>query len=270
MTPLVCPACRHVANGDLHVRTLDAHGALLGCACGATFPVVDGVPILFRDVDAWLAGEGAEALRRTDLAPELDARITRGMGGAQERNATLVGVFARSTEGPLQEWLRARVSALEGAVLEIGAGMGATRRPDVVALDHNLALLRRHPGFRVCGDAADPPFLPGSFDAVVLPNLLDACAEPGIVLAQADALLRPGGHLVVTCAYAFHPDVTTRARWFDAAQLSAALDGRGALLGFEIAHRLVEDVDRILWPIALTERLTHTHAVHALISVKST
>jgi len=147
--------------------------------------------------------------------------------------------------------------------------VGATRRTDIVALDHNLALLRRHAGFRVCGDAADPPFLPASFDAVVLPNVLDACADPAVVLAQADALLRPGGRLVVTCAYAFHEDVTPRSRWFDPEHLVAALDGRGGFFGFPFSHRVVEATDRIPWPIALTERLTHTHAVHALISEKS-
>ncbi len=267
--PLVCPACRHVADGNLHLRTLSPVGGLLGCGCGATFPVVDGVPLLFRDLDAWLRAEGTEALRRSDLPPDTAARITLGLGGSSARNAALIDVYDRSREGDLQRWLAARMSRLEGRILELGAGLGATDRTDVVALDNNLALVRRHAGTRICGDAADPPFLPATFDAVVLPNLLDSCNDPGLVLAQADALLRPGGTLVVTCAYAFHDEITPPSRHFGPADLVAALDGRAPLLGYPIAHRVVEDLDRVAWPLALSARLTHVHAAHALISVKS-
>jgi SAM-dependent methyltransferase len=268
--PLVCPVCRHLTGSDLHVRTLEAFGGLLRCGCGATFPVIDGVPLVLRDVDEWLRVEGAEALRRADLPEDVAARVTNGMGGAAARNASLLGVYRRSREGALQDWLRARVSALEGLVLEMGAGLGACARTDVVALDSNLAMLRHHPGVRICGDAADPPFLPASFDAVVLPNLLDSTTNPALVLAQADALLRPGGQLVVTCAYAFHDDITSPDRRFTPAELTAALDGRAPLQNFRLDHHVVEEKDPLPWPIALSDRLTQVHAAHALISVKST
>lgn len=265
---LVCPACRRVDGGDLHVRTLTSAEGAVECACGARYPVVDGVPIVVRDVDAWLAGEGAEALRRHDLPAPLARRLALASGGALARNASLLEVYSGSREGPLQEWLRAVVGALPGRVLELGAGLGACDRVDVVALDHNLGLLRHHPGQRVCADAADPPFLPGAFDAVVLPNLLDSCAEPGLVLAQADALLRPGGRLVVTCAYAFQEAITSRSRRFGPDDLRGALDGRTPFLGYTLGQRLLEEVDPIAWPLRLSERLVHTHSVHALISEK--
>lgn len=266
---LVCPVCRHARDGALHVNLLTDAAEGLGCPCGARFPVVDGVPILFRDTDAWLRGEAAEALRRADLDPAVLARIVAGAGGALARNDALVATYAASREGPLQDWLRAAVAALDGRVLEIGAGLGACARRDVVALDANLALVRRHPGVRICGDAADPPFLPETFDAVVLPNLLDSCADPGLVLAQADALLRPGGQLVVTCSYAFEDAVTPRERRFEPDDLRAALDGRGALGGYRVAHRLVAEEDPIAWPLRLGPRRVHVHDAHALISQKS-
>ncbi|MFN7143832.1 MAG: methyltransferase domain-containing protein [Myxococcota bacterium] len=266
---LICPACRHVTADGLHVRTLDAVDGLLRCACGAAHPVVDGVPLLFRDLDGWLAGEGAEALRRSDLPSAVTERIVAGAGGALARNDALVDVYARSRDGELQDWLRRVMGALSGDVLEMGAGLGACERSDVVALDHNLALVRRHPGRRVCGDAADPPFLPEQFDAVVLANVLDSCADPGLVLGQANALLKPGGTLVVTCAYAFQDAITPRSRRFAPSDLAAALDGRGALGGYGLPHRLVEDVDAIPWPLRVSGRLRHVHAVHALISRKA-
>jgi SAM-dependent methyltransferase len=265
---LVCPRCRRFADGALHVNTLASGGHLLLCSCGARYPRIDGVPVVFRDLDRWLESEGAEALRRSDLPPETAALVATGAGGALARNDALVATYARSRVGPLQDWLREALDRAEGPVLELGAGLGVGDRSDVVALDHNLALVRRHPGVRVCGDAADPPFLPASFATVVLPNLLDACPDPGLVLAQADALLRPGGRLVVTCAYAFQDAITPRPRRFTPDELVAALDDRGALAGYRIAHRLESQVDRLAWPLRVTDRLTHVHEVHALSSQK--
>jgi SAM-dependent methyltransferase len=265
---LVCPVCRHARDGALHVNLLVEAPEGLGCACGARFPAIDGVPVVFRDTDAWLRGEAAEALRRADLPPPVLARIVAGAGGALVRNDALVATYAASREGPLQDWLRSTVESLDGRVLELGAGLGASARRDVVALDANLALVRRHPGVRVCGDAADPPFLPETFDAVVLPNLLDSCGDPGLVLAQADALLRPGGRLVVTCSYAFEDTLTPRERQFHPEDLRAALDGRGALGGYRVAHRLVAGHDGIAWPLRLGPRRVHVHEAQALISQK--
>ncbi len=266
---LVCPACRRAEAGDLYVQTLDPIGGMLGCACGALHPVVDGIPLVWRDLDGWLRSEGAEALRRTDLPDDLARRLAIGAGGALARNSALLSAYLGSREGPLQAWWRERAGLLEGLVLELGCGIGATDRADIVGLDANLALLRHHPGrVRICGDAADPPFLPGAFDAILLPNLLDSCADPALVLAQADALLRPGGQLLLSCAYAFRDEVTPRARWFSPDALAAALDGGPALGGYPLRHRLSERTDRIDWPIRVNEREVHTHAAQVLISQK--
>jgi SAM-dependent methyltransferase len=229
---------------------------------------VDGVPLLFRELDAWLASEGPEAIRRVDVDPELEAELCRRSGGTLARNHSLRQVYQASRAGPLQDRLRACVESLPGSVGEFGAGLGACARPDVVALDHNLALLRHHPGIRVAGDAADPPFLPRSFDALVLPNLLDSCADPGLVLAQAEALLRPRGKLVVTCAYAFQDGITPASRRFQPEQLRAAMSGESPFLGWPLALRLLEEEDRIPWPLHLGPRLVHTHATHWLVSEK--
>lgn len=270
MSPLVCPVCRHLVDGALHVRLLtEAEPGLLGCACGARYPVVDGVPIVLRDLPAWLEGEGAEALRRADL-PEPCARlIAEGAGGALARNDALVATYEKSREGALQDLLRERGAALEGRVLELGAGLGGLGRDDHVALDLNLALLRRNPARqRVCGDAADPPFLGGTFDAVVAANLLDSCRDPAVVLAQADALLRPGGRLIVTCAFAFQDAITPRARRFTPEDLRAALNGERPFLGYFLPHRVVEEAPRVAWPLVVSDRTRHVHEVQALVSVK--
>jgi SAM-dependent methyltransferase/uncharacterized protein YbaR (Trm112 family) len=271
--PLVCPACRGpVPNGaGLQVRLLaTGEPGTLACACGAMFPVVDGVPIVRRDLGAWLASEGPEALRRGDLPPALERILVEGTGGAVARNDSLVSVYSQTPAGGLQRWLLERAATFEGAILEMGSGLGVTGRRDVLAVDHNFGLLRRHRAWaRVCADAADPPFLAESFDVVVLANVLDSCADPGLVLAQADALLAPGGHLVVTCAFAFQEGVTPRERWFDASALDLALRGETELGGYRIAgHTVVEHVPNLDWPLALSPRLSHVHAADAWVTRK--
>jgi SAM-dependent methyltransferase len=140
----------------------------------------------------------------------------------------------------------------------------------VVALDCAFAPLRRNAsGLRVCADAGDPPFGPSSFDAVVLANVLDACADPGLVLAQADALLAPGGTLVVTCAFAFQPTVTPRARWFDADALDAALHDGAPLGGWSIApYAPVRAEHSVAWPLQVSSRTTHVHRVDVRVCRK--
>ena len=271
MTPprLVCPACRRADGGDLHVQLLaPVDDGVLGCACGARYPVIDGIPVVLRDLRGWLASEGHEALRRPDLPPACEALLVEGIGGAVARNDTLARVYGQSQEGPLQAWLRTRCAPLAGPLLELGAGLGVTGRADVVAIDTNLGMLRRHAGWRVCADALDPPLLPASFDTVVIANLLDSIRDPGLALAQADALLRPGGTLVTTCAYAFHEETVSPALRFTPESLVEALSNERPFGGYCVRHTIVEIADRVSWPLRLSDRTVHTHDVQAIISVK--
>lgn len=222
------------------------------------------MPIVLRDLDRWLQTEGPEVLR----ASERDDLALRS-GGSLARNASLRAIYAASRAGDLQEWWRKIGAELRGEVLEIGAGLGSLGDADVVALDTNYGLLRAHPSARrVCGDAADPPFLAGTFDAVALPNVLDSCSDPGVVLAQADALLRPGGQLIVSCAYAFQDDITPAAARFGPADLLAGLAGERAFLGYALNYTIVAEHDAIAWPLVVSSRTTHVHRAQAIVARK--
>lgn len=72
MAPLlVCPGCRTRDDAGLHVRTLEPKGDFLACECGRTYPVIDGVPVLFRD-EAAIPSTGPD---ETDLSPEVSASL---------------------------------------------------------------------------------------------------------------------------------------------------------------------------------------------------
>ena len=169
-------------------------GGLTCPRCASFHPVVDGVPIVYRDLDAWLEHHRGSVLARRDLPEDVLRRL-----GAPLPISGRYGDVA----GELVDRVRALVAGLEGDILDLGCGVGWHGRSDVVGVDQDFDMCRNYPGPAVCADAADPPFDGDQFDAVLLLNVLDSCHHSGVVLAQADALLRVGGTLLIACAYAF-------------------------------------------------------------------
>lgn len=84
----------------------------------------------------------------------------------------------------------------------------ATRPVTLSATERNL-LRRIH---LLCADALDPPFEAETFAAVIALNLLDAVAEPLVLLGQCEALLQPGGVLLLASPYHWQASVTPGAR----------------------------------------------------------
>lgn len=230
------------------------------------YPLIDGVPIVLRDVDAWLAQEAVGVLAREDLPAPVLERVVSGAGGALQRDRRLLEVYLASREGPLQDWARAQVAALRGFVLDMGAGAGMygalPTEADLVGLDLNWTMLRRFPGRRVLADAHDPPFHAEQFDAVLLFNLLDSCREPFLVLQQADALLATGGTLILSCAFAWQDEITPRPQRLEEGFLLHFLRARGYV--FEPGSPL--DLD---WPLQLSARTRHVHRTLALRARKN-
>jgi len=267
--------------GNLQLSGLYAAGPVLHCACGARYPVVAGIPIVLADVASWAASEGLDALR-ADADPEL-LDLLLPPGSAAARNRELARVYADAPRGPLVEWVDAELSRLGGLVLELGSGPG---HPGTVRVDLNHRLLRAgpspvelvpdarfedslavRPGVALCADAIDPPFPPECFDAVALVNLLDSCRDPGLALAQAEALLKPGGTLLITCAFAFG-DPTPLSRRFDETDLLRALSGEGDLGGHALGSRVERVDDDLEWILRISPRTRHVHRALALVARK--
>ena len=98
----------------------------------------------------------------------------------------------------------------------IELGLGPARRARRLLAGERVPYLRRitgrhyevveaqgiaRPATIVCGDALDPPLVPGVFDRVVALNVLDSVASPRQLLSVIDALARPGGEIVIACPY---------------------------------------------------------------------
>lgn len=53
----------------------------------------------------------------------------------------------------------------------------------------------------ICGDALDPPLVPGSFDRVVALNVLDSVRSPRQLLAVMNGLCKRGGEVILSSPY---------------------------------------------------------------------
>lgn len=248
MIPLACPACR----GQAPLVPVDE--GLLGCVCGARYPVVDETPIVLRDVDAYLAQERGAVLLRRDLPPGLLDRLLQHEEGPLTRSRIRLKSYADRAEDPLSAWVRAALDGVEGPILDLCCGAGLHGRRDVIGLDLDWMLLQRFSGPKVLGDALDPPFAPASFGCVLLANAIDSVRDPSVLLGQADALLAPGGTLLLTSPFAWSPEITPTEWWFSEETLLGHLRG----LGYDLT------LDEVEWRLQPGPRTTIVHRCLAL------
>ena len=237
---------------------LQPHPAGLGCpGCYAVFPVVDGTPIVLRDVDAWLREEAISVVARADLPASVWERLIAGAGGPLRRNARRVATYS-DPGGSLPGWLRAAVAQAPGPVLDLGCGALDPGRGDVLGVDLDWASLQRYPSQRLLADALDPPFNADSFGTILLVNLLDSCRDPGLLIQQADALLRPGGRVLLASPFAYDDAITPPDR-----QLSP-----GAVQGFFEQRGYALTLGEEDWILRPNPRTTVRHACLTLTGTK--
>jgi uncharacterized protein YbaR (Trm112 family)/SAM-dependent methyltransferase len=164
MDIVVCPGCRTWTPERIDIRTLDRTGDVLACECGRRYPIVDGVPIVFKEPGALLRADITGIVER-DLEPEVAALLVEGGDDApyarlQEHLSMYLDAHwgDRATppaDGPGEGFGLAaivqRIAALApvGLAVELGASVGrvvaelARTAEHVVGLDLHFGALRR-------------------------------------------------------------------------------------------------------------------------------
>jgi len=175
---LACPLCR----GDL-----EAGEGLRCVACGASFPVTEGIPEMLGEAQRDLAEEIAVQDR---VAIEYESKRYRDP-------------YAKRYHDWWTGQMLARVKT-DGRILDNGCGVGLLheRLPAerIVGLDISREMLRHaaeHYDQLVLGDSQALPFRGGSFDVVFCRSLLHHVPEPARVTAEIRRVLRPGGETVL-------------------------------------------------------------------------
>lgn len=158
----------------------------------------------------------ARATMRAYLAAMRDARDRGGddAAAAPRRSRTAISPRLRQftdglpwTRGPILDFIReAAETVSEGArVLDVGAGEAPYRElfehADYVTTDWTNSV---HPGARqvdIVGPAEELPLDDGSFDHVLLTEVLEHTPDPGAVLGELHRVLRAGGHLHMTTPF---------------------------------------------------------------------
>jgi SAM-dependent methyltransferase/uncharacterized protein YbaR (Trm112 family) len=176
--------------------------------------------------------------------------------------------------------LAAGAGQVAGVDLSFGAVRRARRLLDGERVEYPRRVIGRHyttartaagdravPAARrlvVCGDALDPPLVPGVFDRVVALNLLDSVGSPRQLLSVLDGLCRPGGEVIVSSPYSWQSSVMADAErlgGFDPAGDLAAIFRDGVGLS---ARYQVEDEDELSWTLRRDARSAASYAIHYL------
>jgi SAM-dependent methyltransferase len=134
-------------------------------------------------------------------------------------------------------------------------------RVEAEARDRTVAKHRRQ---LVCGDALDPPLIPGMFERVVALNVLDSVRQPAQLLSVIDALCAPHGELILASPYAWQSMVMEdheRIGGVDPAIDVAAILREGRAL--EARYQIEEEAD-VPWTLRRDARSTVSYRVHYL------
>lgn len=220
-------------------------------------PAPDGAGFALADVIERLA-----ALPRVGAAVELGCSVGRIVAELATNADRVVGVDLQF--GAVR---RAR-RLLDGErVAYARRSAGRHYTPATIAPgDRTVAAARRQ---LVCGDALDPPLIPGVYDRVVALNVLDSIARPRHLLAVLDGLCAPGGELILTSPFAWQSSVMHEHERIGGADPAAALT---AILttgeGITARYDVLDQAD-LPWTLRRDARSTIHYRTHYLRARKT-
>ncbi|WP_374358181.1 methyltransferase domain-containing protein [Chitinimonas sp.] len=151
---IVCPACR----GELSIAD-----EACCTACGASYPLLDGVPILMPNAGKDFERYRAEVVSDHPYAPGSLALLARHA---------------------------------DGLVLDLGAGGKDFTKPNVVQLD-----IFKFTHTDVVASADALPFRDGTFDAVVSQAVFEHLKYPDAVVREIARVCKPGAEIKIDTAF---------------------------------------------------------------------
>jgi ubiquinone/menaquinone biosynthesis C-methylase UbiE/uncharacterized protein YbaR (Trm112 family) len=193
---LVCPKCR----GELVFRTHSVYCA----ACETCYSVEGQIPIMLAQSsndgfghDLYLAqlhGNFFEKVFHTNRIATLLNLITKELGIPQGARGLDVGC----NTGPMLVPLRKRGYDIVGIDISPGDVQQAERYLELYRLPHNQLSV---------ADGTCLPFRDQSFDFILLVDILEHTDHPDLIVSEARRLLAPGGIVIATVPWAYHPYV---------------------------------------------------------------
>jgi uncharacterized protein YbaR (Trm112 family) len=156
---LACPTCK--------VSLARIEDRLTCAACGGTYPIIDGVPILFPDGRIPEYQHQHELHVRTGYNPWIERVVMQSLPAG-------------------------------AIVLDLGAGNRSFNLPHVIRMD-----VTRTPFVDVVGDAHAMPFVPGTFDFIFSLAVIEHLRQPFLAAEEMSESLRPGGYVYGECNFIF-------------------------------------------------------------------
>ena len=156
---LACPNCKVAVTRD---------GDQLTCAsCTQSYPIIDGVPVMFPDGSVPDIQHEAELHTRDSYDPWVHRTILQSMTDDQ-------------------------------VVLEIGSGNMTLDDPSIIRLDVTLT-----PFVDIVADAHALPFLPGTFDYIFSLAVFEHLRDPFEASQSIFETLKDGGYIYHECNFVF-------------------------------------------------------------------
>jgi ubiquinone/menaquinone biosynthesis C-methylase UbiE/uncharacterized protein YbaR (Trm112 family) len=192
---LICPKCHGELDFADHIQCL---------ACGARYPIADRIPLMFSGATndgfghdlyrAQLRGNFFERVFHNNRINTLLHLVTDELQIAPGTQVLDVGC----NTGPMLIPLRQRGYD----VLGVDISTDDVQQAEWYLQEHNLS-----PGGLSVADGTCLPFRDQSFDLVLLIDILEHTDHPDKIVSEVKRLLVPGGIVIATVPWAFHPYV---------------------------------------------------------------
>lgn len=187
---LACPACR------APVAERPPEPGLACGGCGATYPIVEGVPLM-------LTADSRALLQAGEEPDGTAARPRRWWSVWFGRFVEATSPAGPSYDPHQTTRIRRMLDELGagGRTLDLGAG-GRAWGPRVIPMD-----IDRFPGVALVGDGHRLPFADGVLDGVICTGVLEHVDDAEAMTAEIFRVLRPAGLLYVAVPFlqGYHP-----------------------------------------------------------------